>query len=120
MDHRDIWEWAPPGWHWEVLPSGVRSLVRNPGPVVDPELVWWPPYGPNPVHLEPAPPEVVRRRIRQEDEHVRRYLVALETRPRYHGIWQHLLGPQPGHFLPHMVPCLWEATRRGPGPRQHH
>ena len=30
---------APPGWHWEVLPSGTRSLVRNPGDVVDPDLL---------------------------------------------------------------------------------
>jgi hypothetical protein len=42
LDQRgDVWDWAPPGWHWEVLPSGTRSLVRNPGDVVDPDLLWW-------------------------------------------------------------------------------
>ena len=37
----DVREWAPPGWRWEVLPSGTRSLVRIPGDVVDADLVWW-------------------------------------------------------------------------------
>jgi hypothetical protein len=36
----DIREWATPGWHWEVLPSGARSLVRNPRCIVDPDLLW--------------------------------------------------------------------------------
>ena len=36
----DVRDWAPPGWHWEVL-SEARRLVRNPGPVVDPDLLWW-------------------------------------------------------------------------------
>ena len=40
-------EWAPPGWHWEVLPSESHSLVRNQGPVVDPELIWWRSCGPH-------------------------------------------------------------------------
>ena len=26
--------WAPPGWHWEVLPAGGRRLLRNPGVVL--------------------------------------------------------------------------------------
>src|SRR3954466_12147405 len=36
----DVRDWAPPGWHWEVI-SEARRLVRNPGPVVDPDLLWW-------------------------------------------------------------------------------
>ena len=36
LDQRgDVRDWALPGWHWEVLPSGTRSLVRNPGDVVE-------------------------------------------------------------------------------------
>ena len=71
-------DWAPPGWHWEVLPSGTRSLVRIPGDVVDPDLVWWKSRGPRSVQREPAPDTVVRRRIREEEEHVRRYMYLLE------------------------------------------
>ena len=36
---------APPGWFWEVLPSGGRRLVRSQ-PVIDPILVWWRSRGP--------------------------------------------------------------------------
>ena len=79
LDNRGtVRDWAPPGWHWEVLPSGTRSLVRIPGDVVDPDLVWWKSRGPNAVQREPAPDEVVRRRIREEEEHVRRYMYLLE------------------------------------------
>ena len=63
----DVRDWAPPGWHWEVLPSGVRSLVRNMCPVIDPDLVWWHSRGPDAVLREPAPELVVLRRIRDED-----------------------------------------------------
>ena len=73
-------DWDPPGWHWEVLPTGIRILVRNQGPVVDPELLWWPSLGPRSFHRVEAPQEVIQRRVREEDEHVRRYMVALETR----------------------------------------
>ena len=75
----NVRDWAPPGWHWEVLPSGSRNLVRNQGPVVDPELIWWRSRGPQSVQREPASEEVVRRRVREEDEHVRQYMIALET-----------------------------------------
>ena len=73
-------DWAPPGWHWEVLPGGARRLLSSPapGPVIDPDLIWWHLRGPVSVRREPAPPEVVRRRVREEDEHVHRYMVALE------------------------------------------
>jgi hypothetical protein len=37
----DVREWAPLGWHWEVSHAGARSLVRNLGPIVDPDLLWW-------------------------------------------------------------------------------
>ena len=30
-------DWAPPGWYWEVLPSGGHRLVRRQ-PVVDRSL----------------------------------------------------------------------------------
>ena len=75
-------DWAPPGWHWEVLPGGARLLVRNPasGPVVDPDLLWWRSCGPLSVRREPAPPEVVRRRVREEDEHVHCYMAAMDVR----------------------------------------
>jgi len=113
-------DWAPPGWHWEVLPSGTRSLVRIPGDVVDPDLVWWKSRGPNAVEREPAPDAVVRRRIREEDEHVRRYLTLLER--QYCNIWQ-VLQRVPFHpsYVPVMVPALWvrcapRSAPRGLGP----
>ena len=56
----DVREWAQPGWHWEVLPSGTHKLVRNPGDVVNPDLLWWRSRGPRSVQREPAPEEVVR------------------------------------------------------------
>ena len=113
-------DWAPPGWHWEVLPSGTRSLVRNPGDVVDPDLVWWKSRGPRSVQREPAPDAVVRRRIREEEEHVRRYMYLLET--HYSNIWQ-VLQRDPPHssYVPVMVPALWvccapRSAPRGLGP----
>jgi hypothetical protein len=77
----DVREWAPPGWHWEVSPIGAHNLVRNLGPVVDPDLLWWRSRGPGAVRREAAPEEVVRRHIREEDEHVRRYLYLLDRSP---------------------------------------
>ena len=56
LERRHVRDWAPPGWHWEVLPSGARSLVRNRGLVVDPELLWWRSRGPLSVQRERAPP----------------------------------------------------------------
>ena len=57
-------------------------MTRNPaaGPVVDPDLVWWRSGGPVSVRRDPTPPEVVRRRVREEDEHVRRYMAAMDVR----------------------------------------
>ena len=62
---------------------------------------------------EPAPPEVVRRRVREEDEHVHRYMVALEG-GRFSNTWQFL---QESHFSydPVRVPSLWVSTARAAG-----
>ena len=74
----NVWDWAPPGWHRELV-YGVRRLARNPGLVVDPDLIWWWSRGPRSVRREPTLEEVVRRRIREEDDHVRRYMTALNA-----------------------------------------
>jgi hypothetical protein len=95
-----------------VLPSGAPSLVRNRGLVVDPELLWWWSRGPLSVQREPAPEEVVRRRVREEDEHVRRYMVALDV--RFSNTWQVLHGSHPS-YDPVMVPSLWVFTAHGSG-----
>ena len=63
-------------------PRGISPT----GPVVDPDLVWWRSRGPVSVRREPAPPEVVRHRVREEDEHVHRYMVALEG-GRFSNTW---------------------------------
>ena len=102
--------WAPPGWHWEVLPAGGRRLVRNPGVVVDPDLLWWRPSGPGAMQREPAPDEVVQRRVREEDEHVRRYMHILGVRDA--NTWQLLQAPYP-RYSPMMVPTLWVHTSCG-------
>jgi hypothetical protein len=106
-------DWAPPGWHWEVLPSGERSLVRIPGPAHDPELLWWRSVGPRSVRMEPGPPDVVRRRIREEDEHVRRYMYVLEV--AFRDGWSLLQGSHIS-YDPVQVPYLWVFTRRGSAP----
>jgi hypothetical protein len=113
FDVPPVREWAPPGWHWELLPSGTRSLMRNQGPVVDPDVLWWRPYGPGSVQREPAPEEVVRRRVREEDEHVRRYMVALDV--MFSRTWQYWQGPYTS-CAPVMVPSLWLSTARGSAP----
>ena len=93
----------------------MRCLVRNPalGPIVDPHLLWGRSRGPLSVRREPAPPEVVRRRVREEDEHVHRYMVALEG-GRFFNTWQFLQG---SHFSydPVRVPSLWVSTARAAG-----
>ena len=57
-------------------------MVRNsaPGPVVVLELLWWRLRGTLSVRREPAQLEVVRRRVREEDEHVHRYMAAMDVR----------------------------------------
>ena len=51
-------EWAPPGWYWEVLPSGRRNLVRSQ-PIVDPDVSWWWSHGPWTIQRLESPAEVV-------------------------------------------------------------
>ena len=104
----DVRDWAPPGWHWEVL-SEARRLVRNPGPVVDPDLLWWRSHGPQAVRRQPAPEWIVRRRVREEDEHVRRYLEALGAGSCR--TWQVLQGSHPSYEFV-VVPSLWVITFR--------
>ena len=113
----DVRDWAPPGWHW-VVSSGTRRLVRNPGDVVDPDLVWWKSRGPRSVQREPAPEEVVRRRIREEDEHVRRYVFVLDTAAVYDSRWM-VLHRDPSHVSidPVMVPALWVRSAGRSAPR---
>ena len=82
-------DWAPPGWYWEVLPSGGRRLVRRQ-PVVDPILVWWRSRGPVTVPRLSDTVEVVRHRVSEKDEHARRYMVALEG--RFDNTWLVLQG----------------------------
>ena len=62
---------------------------------------------------DPAPLEVVRRRVREEDEHVHRYMVALEG-GRFSNTWQFLQG---SHFSydPVRVPSLWVSTAHAGG-----
>ena len=97
-----------------MLPSGARRLVRNPalGPVVDPELLWWRSRGPLSVRREPGTPEVVRRRVREKEGHVRRYMVAMDV--RFSNTWQVLWGDHPS-YDPVMVPSLWLSIARASG-----
>jgi hypothetical protein len=88
-------------------------LVRNPAdPVVDPELLWWRSCGSLSVRRQPALAEVVRRRVREEDEHVRRYMIALDV--RFSNTWQVLQGSHPS-YDPVMVPSLWVSTVHASG-----
>jgi len=104
----DVRDWAPPGWHWEGA-SEARRLVRNPGPVVDPHILWWQSHGPHSVRRQPAPEWIVRRRVREEDEHVRRYLAALGAAGSCR-TWRVLQGSHPSYEFV-VVPSLWVATR---------
>ena len=103
----DVRDWAPPGWHWEA--SEARRLVRNPGPVVDPHILWWRSRGPQSVQRHPAPEWIVRRRVREEDEHVRSYLAALSVGS--FRTWQVLQGCHPSYEFV-VVSSLWVATFR--------
>ena len=121
-DIGDVRDWAPPGWHWEVLPSGEHSLVRIPGPAADPDHIWWQPtMGPGSYvgqvwwHREQASEEVIRRRIREEDAHVRRYMWSFTT--NYSNTWSFIQrDPNPRMiYAPVRVPYLWMRT----APAQH-
>ena len=62
LDQRGhVWDWAPQGWYWEVLPFGGGSLVWSQ-PVVDPNLLWWRSGGPVTVRRLEDPAGVVRQR----------------------------------------------------------
>ena len=60
-------------------------MVRRQ-PVVDPILVWWRSRGPVTVPRLPNSAEVVHHPVSEEDEHVGRYMVALEG--RFDNTWQ--------------------------------
>ena len=62
--------------------------MRNLGDVVDPDILWWQSRGTRSVQREPAPEEVVLRLIREEDEHVRRYMYLLHR--HYSNSWSFL------------------------------
>ena len=32
LQRRHVWDWAPSGWHWEVLPSGAAIGAEGAGP----------------------------------------------------------------------------------------
>ena len=56
---------------------------------------------------EPAPPEVVHRRVREEDEHVHRYMAAMDI--RFSNTWQ-VLWADDRRYDHVMVPSLWVST----------
>jgi hypothetical protein len=109
-------DWAPPGWHWEVLPFEAHNLVRDPGSAIDPDLLWWRSHGPWAVRREPTPEEVVHRRIREEDDHVRRSMHVLDS--MYPNTWAIMQGSHVSYD--HVdVPYLWLSTARGSAPGWH-
>ena len=59
-----------------------------------------------------GPPEVVRRRVREEDEHVHRYMAAMDI--RFSNTWQGLWADD-RRYDPVTVPSLWVSTARAPG-----
>ena len=78
-------------------------------PIVDPNLLWWRSRGPVTVRRLEDPVEVVRHRVSEEDEHVSRYMVALEG--RFDNTWQVLQGSH-WSYDHVMVPSLWVSTAR--------
>ena len=81
-------------------------MVRRQ-PIVDPILVWWRSRGPVTVPKLLDTADVVRHRVSEEDEHVRRYMVALEG--RFDNTWQVLQGSH-WSYDHVMVPYLWVST----------
>ena len=61
---------------------------------------------------EPAPPEVVHHRVREEDEHVHRYMAAMDV--RFSNTWQSLWGYDRS-YDPVIVPSLGVSTARASG-----
>ena len=78
-------------------------------PVINPNLLWWRSSGPVAVRRLEDPVEVVPHRVSEEDEHARRYMVALEG--RFDTTWQVLQGPH-WSYDPVMVPSVWVSTAR--------
>ena len=78
-------------------------------PIVDPILVWWRSRGPVTVLRLPDTAEVVHHHVSEEDEHVRRYMVALEG--RFDNTWQVLQGSH-WSYDSVMVPPPWVSTAR--------
>ena len=74
--------------------------------------------GPLSFQREPAPEEVVRRRIREENEHVNRYVFMLDTPAVYDSRWM-VLHWYPSHvsIAPVMVPTLWVRSAGRSAPR---
>ena len=62
---------------------------------------------------ELAPSEVVRRHVREEDEHVHRYMAAMDD-IRFSTTWR-VLWADDRRYDPVMVPCLWVSTACAPG-----
>ena len=64
------------------------------------------------------PEEMVRRRIRKEDEHVNSYVFMLDTPTVYNGRWM-VLHRDPSHVSidPVMVPTLWVISAPRDAPR---
>ena len=60
----------------------------------------------------PAPEEEVCRHVREEDEHVRRYMAAMDV--RFSNTWQGLWGDGRS-YDPVMVPSLWVSIARASG-----
>ena len=94
-------------------------MLRNPDDVVDPDLLWWQSRGPRSVQREPAPEEVVRRRIREEDDHVRRYMYLLDRQYRQYDSRWSFLQRVPSHvsYDTVRVPSLWMRSADGSAPR---
>ena len=64
--------------------------------------------------VEAAGPAGVRRRhVREEDEHVHRYMAAMDD-VRFSTTWQ-VLWADDRRYEPVMVPSLWVSTARAPG-----
>ena len=62
---------------------------------------------------QPAPPEVVRRRVREVDEHVHRYMAAMDD-VRFSTTWR-VLWADDRRYDPVMVPSLWVRTAHARG-----
>ena len=60
--------------------GGATYRGAQSQPVVDPNLLWWGSRGLVTVRRLSDTAEMVCRRVSEEDEHVRRYMVALEGR----------------------------------------